>query len=431
MAALDEEREGAKRAERRPRAREEAPARRLDAERVRADFPILSQLVHGKPLVYLDNAASTQKPRAVIDAVSRYYETQHANVHRGVHLLSERATKAYEEARVRIARFMGADPHEVIFVRGATEGVNLVAQTFGRTRVGEGDEVLVTELEHHSNIVPWQMLCEEKRARLRVVPVTDAGDLDVGALERLLGPRTRLLAVTQVSNALGTVTPVRRIVELAHAKGVPVLVDGAQGMPHLGVDVGALGADFYVLSGHKMYGPTGIGVLWGKREHLEAMPPWQGGGDMILTVTFEKTVYNQLPYKLEAGTPDIAGAVGLGAAVDYLSELGLEAVAAHERELVSHAVERLSELPGVRLVGTPRDRAAVVSFLVGDVHPHDVGTILDRQGVAVRAGHHCAQPLMQRLGVAGTARASFGLYNTPADVDALVRGIAKVNEVFG
>jgi cysteine desulfurase/selenocysteine lyase len=309
--------------------------------------------------------------------------------------------------------------------------VNLVAQTFGRTRVGEGDEILVTALEHHSNIVPWQLLCAEKRARLRVVPVTDEGDLDLAALDALLGPRTRLLSVAHVSNALGTVNPVARIVELAHAKGVPVLVDGAQGMPHLGVDVGALGADFYAMSGHKMYGPTGIGVLWGKREHLEAMPPWQGGGDMILTVSFEKTVYNQLPYKFEAGTPDISGAIGLAAAVDYLSEAGLDAIAAHEHDVVAYALDALRSFPDLRLVGTPRERAGVISFLLGDVHPHDVGTILDRHGVAVRAGHHCAQPLMSRLGLAGTARASFGLYNTRADVDALVRGLEAVRKVFG
>ncbi|WP_242355996.1 MULTISPECIES: cysteine desulfurase [unclassified Anaeromyxobacter] len=412
-----------------------APARRpapaFDAARAREDFPILRQRVHGRPLVYLDNAATTQKPRAVIDAISRYYEEDNANVHRGVHLLSERATRRHDEARKRVARFIGApDPREVIFVRGTTEAVNLVAQTFGRTRVGAGDEVLVTELEHHSNIVPWQMLCQEKGARLRVVPVTDAGDLDLDALEALLGPRTRLLAVTQVSNALGTVNPLPEIIARAKARGVPVLVDGAQGAPHLGFDAAASGADFYAFSGHKLYGPTGVGVLWGRREHLEAMPPWQGGGDMILSVTFEKTIYNALPHKFEAGTPDIAGAIGLAAAIDYVDGLGLEAIAAHERELLALAVDALEAEEGVRLVGTPRERAGVVSFLVGDVHPHDVGTVLDRHGVAVRAGHHCAQPLMQRLGLAATARASFGLYNTPEDVDALVRGIRAVREMF-
>jgi cysteine desulfurase/selenocysteine lyase len=415
--------------------RSESAARRMappfDPVRAREDFPILRQRVHGRPLVYLDNAATTQKPRAVIDAVSRFYEEDNANVHRGVHLLSERATRRHEEARVRVARFIGAaDPHEVIFVRGTTEAVNLVAQTFGRTRVGAGDEVLVTELEHHSNIVPWQLLCQEKGARLRVAPITDAGDLDLDALDALLGPRTRLLAVTQVSNALGTVNPIDEIVRRAHAKGVPVLVDGAQGVQHRGFDVAAAGADFYAFSGHKLYGPTGIGVLWGRREHLEAMPPWQGGGDMILSVSFEKTIYNALPYKFEAGTPDISGAIGLAAAVDYLEALGPESIAAHERELLAYAVDALSAERDVRLVGTPRERAGAVSFLVGDVHPHDVGTVLDRHGIAVRAGHHCAQPLMQRLGLAATARASFGLYNTREDVDALVRGLHAVREMF-
>jgi cysteine desulfurase/selenocysteine lyase len=415
--------------------RSESAARRMappfDPVRAREDFPIFHQRVHGRPLVYLDNAATTQKPRAVIDAVSRYYEEDNANVHRGVHLLSERATRRHEEARVRVARFIGAaDPREVIFVRGTTEAVNLVAQTFGRTRVGAGDEVLVTELEHHSNIVPWQLLCQEKGARLRVAPTTDAGDLDLDALDALLGPRTRLLAVTQVSNALGTVNPIAEIVRRAHAKGVPVLVDGAQGVQHLGFDVAATGADFYAFSGHKLYGPTGIGVLWGRREHLEAMPPWQGGGDMILSVSFEKTIFNALPYKFEAGTPDISGAIGLAAAIEYLGALGPEAIAAHERDLIAYAVDALASEPDVRLVGTPRERAGAVSFLVGDVHPHDVGTVLDRHGIAVRAGHHCAQPLMQRLGLAATARASFGLYNTREDVEALVRGLHAVREMF-
>ena len=428
MRALDEKRQA--KVARRGIAVGARPERRFDPERLRAEFPILRQRVHGQPLVYLDNAATTQRPRAVIDAIARFYEEDNANVHRGVHLLSERATKRYDGARVKVARAIGADPREVIFVRGTTEGVNLVAQTFGRTRVGAGDEVLVTEMEHHSNLVPWQMLCQEKQARLRVVPVTDAGDLDLDALERLLGPRTRLLAVTQVSNALGTVNPIPRIVERAHAKGVPVLVDGAQGMPHLGFDVRAMGADFYAFSGHKMYGPTGIGVLWGRREHLEAMPPWQGGGDMILSVTFDKTIYNALPYKFEAGTPAIAEAVGLGAALDWLQGIDREALVAHERELLAYAAEALAAVPGLRIVGTPRERAGVISFLLGDVHPHDVGTVLDRHGVAIRAGHHCAQPLMQRYGVPATARASFAAYNTRADVDALVRGLHAVREMF-
>jgi cysteine desulfurase/selenocysteine lyase len=410
--------------------RRPAPAR-LDPQALRGEFPILHQLVRGRPLVYLDNAATTQKPRAVIDAIRRYYEEDNANVHRGVHLLSERATRAFEEARVKVARFVGAaDPREVIFTRGTTESVNLVAQTFGRTRVGAGDEVLVTEMEHHSNIVPWQMLCAEKGARLRAAPVTDAGDLDLDALEGLLGPRTRLLAVTQVSNALGTVNPIDEIVARAHAKGVPVLVDGAQGVPHLGFDVRASGADFYAFSGHKMYGPTGIGVLWGRREHLDAMPPWQGGGDMILSVTFERTTFNALPYKFEAGTPDIAGAVGLGAAVDWMGAVGLPAIAAHEHDLLAYAAGALAEVPELRFLGRPRRRAGALSFLLGDVHPHDLATILDRHGIAIRAGHHCAQPLMRRFGVAATARASFAAYNTPAEVDALVRGLHAAREVF-
>ena len=402
----------------------------LDSERLRADFPILHQQVHGKPLVYLDNAATAQKPRAVIDAISRYYERDNANVHRGVHDLSERATRAYEGARATVARFLGADPREIVFLRGATEGVNLVAQTFGRQRLGPGDEVVVTTLEHHSNIVPWQLVCAEQGATVVPAPIDDAGDLDLAGLERLLGPRVKLLAVTQVSNALGTVTPLAQVVALARARGIPVLVDGAQGAPHLGADVRTLGADFYVLSGHKVYGPTGIGVLWARREHLEAMPPWQGGGDMIRTVSFEKSTWNEVPYKFEAGTPHIAGAVGLAAALDYLAAVGLPAVAAHERALLQRAVAGLSALPGLRLVGRPRERAGVVSFLVDDVHPHDLATVVDREGVAIRAGQHCAEPLMRRLGVAATARASFALYNTPAEVDALVRAVAKAQEMF-
>jgi cysteine desulfurase/selenocysteine lyase len=402
----------------------------LEAARLRGDFPILDQQVHGRPLVYLDNAATTQKPRAVIDAISRYYERDNANVHRGVHALSERATRAFEGARATVARFLSADAREVIFVRGATEAVNLVAQTFGRQRVGPGDEVVVTTLEHHSNIVPWQLLCQERGARVVPAPIDDAGDLDLAVLDRLLGPRVKLLAVTQVSNALGTVTPLAEVIALARSRGIPVLVDGAQGAPHLGVDVGALGADFYVMSGHKVYGPTGIGVLWGRREHLEAMPPWQGGGDMIRSVTFEGTTFNELPHKFEAGTPHIAGAIGLAAALDYLTALGLPAIAAHEASLLALAVEGLSALPDVRLVGRPRRRAGVLSFLLGDIHPHDLATIVDRQGVAIRAGHHCAQPLMKRLGVPATSRASFALYNTPADVEALLGALHEARRIF-
>jgi len=403
----------------------------FDVERVRRDFPILRQKVRGKPLVYLDSAATAQKPQAVVDAVARFYLEDNANVHRGVHALSERATAAYETARARVAGLIGAaDPREVIFVRGTTEAVNLVAQTFGRVRVGAGDEVLVTEMEHHSNIVPWQMLCQEKGAKLEVAPVDDRGDLVLDELERRLGPRTRLLAVTHVSNALGTVNPVRRIVEMAHARGVPVLVDGAQAVPHLPVDVQALGCDFYALSGHKVFGPTGIGALWGKAEHLEAMPPWQGGGDMILSVSFERTVYNQIPYKFEAGTPHMAGAVGLGAAVDWLQALDRAGAEAHERDLLAYGTARLQEIPGLRLVGTAREKAGVLSFVLDDIHPHDVGTVLDREGVAIRTGHHCAQPVLQRFGLQATARASLALYNTRAEIDALVQGLRRVKEMF-
>ena len=404
---------------------------RLDVERVRKDFPILEQRVRGKPLVYLDSAATSQKPRAVIDAIASYYLQDNANVHRGVHLLSERATQAYEDSRGRVKRFINAaHEHEIIFVRGTTEAINLVAQTYGKSRVRAGDEILITAMEHHSNIVPWQMLCEEKGAVLRVAPIDDDGQLLLDELERLIGPRTRLLALAHVSNALGTINPLRRIVEMAHGRKVPVLLDGAQAVPHLAVDVQALGCDFYAFSGHKLFGPTGIGVLYGKSELLEEMPPWQGGGDMISSVTFEKTTYNKLPYKFEAGTPDIAGAIGLGAAIDYVSALGLSAIAAHEHDLLAYATEALRQVPGLRLVGTAKEKASVLSFLLGDVHPHDIGTVLDREGIAIRTGHHCAQPLMRRLGVAATARASLAFYNRREDVDALVAGLHKVREVF-
>jgi cysteine desulfurase/selenocysteine lyase len=404
----------------------------LDVERIRKDFPILHQEVHGRPLVYLDSAATSQKPQVVLDALAEYYARDNANVHRGVHRLSERATLAYEGARARIQRFLNAaHPREIIFVRGTTEGINLVAQTYGRRAVGPGDEVVITALEHHSNIVPWQMLCEEKGAGLRVVPIDDTGEVDVDAYERLLGERTRLVAVAHVSNALGTIVPVKRMIEAARRRGIPVLIDGAQAVPHLRVDVRALDCDFYTFSGHKTYGPTGIGVLYGKTELLEAMPPFQGGGDMIKSVSFEKTVYNDLPYKFEAGTPDIAGAIGLGAALEYLEGLGLDRVAAHEHALLVHGTERLSSLPGLRLVGTAREKASVLSFLVDGVHAHDVGSILDREGIAVRTGHHCAMPVMTRFGIAATARASLGLYNRVEDIDALVEGLAKVREIFG
>jgi cysteine desulfurase/selenocysteine lyase len=404
---------------------------RFDAEAVRREFPILRQRVHGRPLVFLDSAASAQKPRRVLDAMTAFYERDYANIHRGVYELSERATAAFESVRERARAFLGAaDAREVVFVRGTTEAINLVAASFGRARVREGDEVLVTHMEHHSNIVPWQMLCEERGARLRVAPVDDRGDLRLEELEDLLGPRTRILAVAHVSNALGTVNPVREIVRMAHARGIPVLVDGAQAAPHLRIDVRGLGCDFYAFSGHKVFGPSGVGVLWGRRELLEAMPPWQGGGEMILSVGFEKTLFKAAPHKFEAGTPDIAGVVGLGAALEWLSSFDPQALAAHERELLERATRALAKIPGLRLVGEPRERAGVVSFVLEGVHPHDAGTILDYEGIAVRTGHHCAQPLMERFGVPATIRASFALYNTREDVDALVAGVARVREVF-
>jgi cysteine desulfurase/selenocysteine lyase len=400
-------------------------------EEVRRDFPILHQQVYGHPLVYLDNAATSQKPRAVIDAISHYYERGNANIHRGVHFLSEHATEEHEAARRIVQRFLNAaDKREVIFVRSATEGINLVAQTYGRKHVGAGDEVLITAMEHHSNIVPWQMLCEEKDAKLRVVPINDRGELMMDELPKLLGPRTKLLAVTHVSNALGTINPLRKIIEIAHSHGVPVVVDGAQAVPHVKVDVQELDCDFYVFSGHKVYGPTGIGVLYGKRALLEAMPPYQGGGDMIRSVTFEKTLYNDVPYKFEAGTPNIAGAIGLGAAIEYVNHLGIDNIAAHEHDLLVYATEALSAIPDIRLIGTAAQKAAVISFVIEGIHPHDIGTILDRSGIAIRTGHHCAQPVMLRFRIPATARASFAMYNTRGEVDALVEGIQKVKEVF-
>jgi cysteine desulfurase/selenocysteine lyase len=403
----------------------------FDLAAVRAEFPILEVRVHGKPLVYFDNAATTQKPRRVIDSQRRYYESENANIHRGVHALSELATREYEGARETIRKLLNArESREIIYTRGTTEGINLVAQTWGRKNVGQGDEVLVTAMEHHSNIVPWQMLCEEKGAKLVVAPIDDQGQLVMSELEKLLSKRTRIVAVTHVSNALGTVNPVGKIVALAHAAGAVVLIDGAQAVAHLKVDVQALDCDFYVLSGHKLYGPTGIGALYGKAAILEAMPPWQGGGDMIASVSFEKTTYNVIPYKFEAGTPNIAGAIGLGAAIDYLLGLGLDAVAAWEQELLEYATRRLREIPGVRIVGTAAEKAAVVSFLLDGVHPHDVGTILDREGVAIRTGHHCAQPVMTRFKIPATARASLAFYNTKEEIDALVTGLKKVVELF-
>ncbi len=402
-----------------------------DVERVRKDFPILHQQVNGKPLVYLDNAATSQKPQAVIDALVAYYELDNANVHRGVHQLSERATEAYEGARARIQRHLNAaSPREIVFVRQATEGINLVMASFGRRFVGAGDEIVISAIEHHANIVPWQMLCEEKGAQLRVVPVDDRGDLIMEEYARLLGPRTKLVAMTQVSNALGTVTPIEEIIALAHAQDVPVLVDGAQAVPHQAVDVRALDCDFYVFSGHKAYGPTGIGVLYGKERWLERMPPYQGGGDMIKSVTFEKTTYNDLPYKFEAGTPHIAGTIGLAVGLDYVAALGLDRIAAYEHELLAYGTERLSAVPGIQLIGTARRKAAVLSFVLEGVHAHDLGTILDQQGVAVRAGHHCAMPVMQRFGVPATARASLAFFNTRAELDALAAAVEEARAIF-
>src|SRR5260370_18780510 len=393
----------------------------FDVERIRADFPILHQKVHGKPLVYLDNAASAQKPCAVIETLKHYYENDHANVHRGVHALSERATELYEEARVKVQKFLGVPClRELIFTRGTTEAISLVAQTFGREHVHAGDEVILTAMEHHSNIVPWQILCWEKHANLRVVPVTDAGELRLDELEKMINAATKIIALAHVSNALGTINPIKKVIELAHKHGVFVLVDGAQAAPHLRVDVQALDCDFYVFSGHKVYGPTGIGALYGKPHHLELMPPYQTGGDMISYVSFAKTTWNELPYKFEAGTPNIAGAIGLGAAIDYLEAIGLDRIAAHEKQLLQRATERLQDIPGVRIIGTAKDKVGVLSFVVDDppLSALDVGGQLDLEGIAVRTGHHCCQPLMDRFELPGTARASMCMYNTLTEVDA-------------
>jgi cysteine desulfurase/selenocysteine lyase len=403
----------------------------LDIERIRADFPILRQQAHGHPLVYLDNAATSQKPKAVIDAIVRYYERDNANIHRGVHYLSQQATEEFEAARKAVQLFLNAArPSEIIFLRGATEAINLVAQTYGRVHVGAGDEVLITAMEHHSNIVPWQMLCQEKGAKLQVAPINDSGELIPEEFERLLTPRTKMVAVGHVSNALGTINPIAAIIKMAHAKNIPVLVDGAQAVPHIPVNVKELDCDFYVFSSHKLYGPTGVGILYGKQALLEAMPPYQGGGDMISSVTFEKTTYNKVPHKFEAGTPDMSGAVGLRAAIEYLNNLGLENIAAHEHELLDYATQKVSAIPGVRIVGTAKEKAGVLSFVIEGVHPHDIGTILDQEGIAIRTGHHCAQPVMERFGIDATARASFAVYNTKEEVEALVQGIKKVEEVF-
>jgi cysteine desulfurase / selenocysteine lyase len=403
----------------------------FDVLEVRKDFPILSVTVHGKPLVYLDNAASAQKPRSVIDAERAVYEQYYSNIHRGVHQLSMQSTDAYEAARVKVQKFLGAkESREVILLRGTTEALNLVAQTYGRRNVGPGDEVLITALEHHSNIVPWQMLCEEKQAVLKVAPIDDAGAVDMEAFERLLSPLTRIVSVAHVSNALGTINPIRKMAELAHAQGAVFVVDGAQGAPHMAIDVVALDCDFYSFSGHKVYGPSGVGALYGKATLLEAMPPWQGGGDMIASVTFEKTTYNVLPYKFEAGTPNIAGVIGLGAAIDYVNGLGIAAIAAHEDDVLAYGTEVLPTVPGLRLVGTAREKAGVLSFVIEGIHPHDIGTILDYEGIAVRTGHHCAQPVMDRYGLPATARASLACFNTRDELDALVKGLHRVREMF-
>ena len=403
----------------------------FDVEAVRRDFPILSREIGGKPLVYLDSAATSQKPQVVIDALAAYYSGINANVHRGVHTLSQEATDAYEGARAKVRQLINAsEDAEIIFTRGTTEGINLVAHSLGAQRVREGSEVVISNMEHHSNVVPWQILCEQRGARLRVVPINDDGELLMDEYEAMLGPQTALVSIVHMSNALGTINPVKDIVALAHAHGVPALLDGAQAAPHLPVDVRELDCDFYAFSGHKLFGPTGIGVLYGKREWLESMPPYQGGGEQIKSVTFEKTIYNDLPYKFEAGTPHIAGVVGLGAAIDYVNSVGLERAAAYEHELLEYGTEQLQAIEGLQLIGTAREKASVLSFTLDGIHPHDIGTVLDTQGIAIRTGHHCTQPLMQRFQIPATARASLAFYNTRAEIDALVEGIHKTFEVF-
>ena len=407
------------------------PTGQFDVFKIREDFPILKQKVNGKPLVYMDNAATSQKPQTVLDALTHYYTEDNSNVHRGVHELSQRATKSYEDVRAKVQHFLNArESREIIYVRGTTEAINLVAMTYGRKNIGAGDEILITAMEHHSNIVPWQILCEEKGAVLRVAPINDAGELLLDEFEKLLNPRTKLVAVAHVSNALGTINPVQRIVGLAHRLNVPVLIDGAQAAPHIKIDVQALDCDFYTLSSHKLFGPTGVGVLYGKAALLEAMPPYQGGGDMISSVTFEKTLYNVIPYKFEAGTPNIAGVIGLGAGIDYVNRVGIANIATYEHELLTYATEQLAKIPGLRIIGTAKEKAAVLSFVLEGVHPHDAGTILDQEGIAVRTGHHCAQPVMDRFGIPATTRASLAFYNTKEEVDALVKGIRKVQAIF-
>jgi cysteine desulfurase / selenocysteine lyase len=403
----------------------------FDVERIREDFPVLRQTVHGKPLVYLDSAATAQKPSVVVDAIRRFHEVDCANIHRGVHELSQRSTAAYEETRSKAKKFINArSRNELIFVRGTTEGINLVASSWGRKNIKEGDEIVISAMEHHSNIVPWQMLSEEKGSKLRVIPMNDRGELLMEEYEKLLSPRTRMVAVAHVSNALGTINPVKQIIEMAHSHGALALIDGAQAAPHMKVDVQALDADFYTLSGHKVFGPTGIGILYGRTRLLNAMPPYQGGGDMIRTVTFEKTTYNDLPYKFEAGTPNIAGGIGMGAALDYVNGIGIDRIAAYEHELLAYGTQALEEIPGLRIIGTAREKAAVLSFVMEGIHPHDIGTVLDRQGIAVRTGHHCAQPVMDFFQVPATTRASLAFYNTSAELDALAAGLHRVKEIF-
>ena len=415
------------------RARDHLKAARpsFDVMKIRQDFPILKTKVRGKPLVYLDNAATTQKPQAVIDALTRYYAAGNSNVHRGIHFLSQHATALYEQARRKVQRFINAaHPEEIIFVRGATEAINLVAHSYAGPRLGAGDEIVISTMEHHSNIVPWQILCEARGASLKVAPISDSGEILLPEFEKMLGPKVKLVSVVHVSNALGTINPVGKIVTMAHLKGIPVLLDGAQAVPHMPVDVRDLDCDFYVFSGHKLFGPTGVGVLYGRKATLQAMPPYQGGGDMIASVSFEKTTYKAPPHRFEAGTPHIAGVIGLGAAIDYLNGLDLEAAAAHERDLLAYATDALLAVPGLRIVGTAREKTSVLSFVFEKIHPHDIGTILDHQGIAIRAGHHCTQPLMKRFGVPATSRASLAFYNTRQEVDALAAALRKVLEVF-
>lgn len=403
----------------------------LDLARIRADFPILQRKVHGRPLVYFDNAATTQKPRPVLEALESYYRERNANVHRGVHTLSQEATHLYEDARKRIAQFLGSPVIcEVIFTSGTTDSINLLAQTFGRKHLASGDEILVSAMEHHSNIVPWQMICEEKDARLRVIPINDRGEILLDDYERLLNPRVKLVSIVHVSNALGTINPIRQIADMAHAHGIPVLLDGAQSVPHLPINLADLGVDFFACSGHKMYGPTGIGILWGRGKFLEAIPPYKGGGDMILSVSFEKTTYNHLPYKFEAGTPNIADAIALAAAVEYLESIGMHNIAAHEHGLLQYATAALQQVPGLHIIGTADEKAGVISFIMDAAHPHDIGQLLDDHGIAIRAGHHCAQPLMKRFGIPATARISLAMYNTRDEIDAAVHALHEVNRIF-